>query len=100
MAALEAREPPGGAIVGCREPLQCGRIGGDAADREGAVDRQPVGVRKCGVPVFGPPKTKVSVKEVPLPEFIAEAPRMSGHGARALPIAMEGAEIPAFAGDD
>jgi len=42
-------------------------------ERKVIVDRQLIDVRRGGVPVFGPPKTKSSVREVPLPEFLAEA---------------------------
>ena len=40
-------------------------------ERKIIVDRQLVGVRD-GEPVFGPPKTKSSVREIPLPTSVAE----------------------------
>ena len=42
-------------------------------ERKVVVDRQLIDVGRGGVPVFGPPKTISSVREVPLPEFVAEA---------------------------
>ena len=42
-------------------------------ERKVVVDRQLIDVQRGGSPVFGPPKTKSSVREVPLPEFLAEA---------------------------
>ncbi len=42
-------------------------------ERKVIVDRQLIDARRGGVPVFGPPKTISSVREVPLPEFVAEA---------------------------
>ena len=41
-------------------------------ERKIIVDRQLVGVRQGG-PVFGPPKTRASVREIPLPTSVAEA---------------------------
>ncbi|MGB4892451.1 MAG: site-specific integrase [Propionicimonas sp.] len=41
-------------------------------ERKIIVDRQLVGVR-TGSPVFGPPKTASSVREIPLPTSVAEA---------------------------
>lgn len=41
-------------------------------ERRVIVDRQLIDVQRGGVPVFGPPKTKTSIREVPLPEFVAE----------------------------
>jgi len=41
-------------------------------ERKIIVDRQLVGVRQ-GDPVFGPPKTRASVREIPLPTSVAEA---------------------------
>lgn len=41
-------------------------------ERKVIVDRQLIDVRRGGVPVFGPPKTISSVREVPLPDFVAE----------------------------
>ena len=41
-------------------------------ERKILVDRQLVGVREGG-PVFGPPKTRASVREIPLPTSVAEA---------------------------
>jgi integrase len=41
-------------------------------ERKIIVDRQLVGVRD-GSPVFGPPKTRSSVREIPLPTSVAEA---------------------------
>jgi integrase len=41
-------------------------------ERKIVVDRQLVGVREGG-PVFGPPKTRASVREIPLPTSVAEA---------------------------
>ena len=41
-------------------------------ERKIIVDRQLVGVREGG-PVFGPPKTRASVREIPLPTSVAEA---------------------------
>jgi integrase len=42
-------------------------------ERKVVIDRQLIDVQRGGVPVFGPPKTKASVREVPLPEFVASA---------------------------
>ena len=41
-------------------------------ERKIIVDRQLVGIRQGG-PVFGPPKTRASVREIPLPTSVAEA---------------------------